>query len=471
MENTQIRENKMGVLPIGKLIISMSLPIMISMLVQALYNIVDSVFVSMVSQEALNAVSLAFPAQNLMIAFGTGTAVGINALVSRALGARDPKHANRVALNGVLIAACCYIIFLLFGLFGARAFFAFQTTNETVIQYGCDYLSIVCGLSFGLFGQLTFERLLTSTGKTVLTMISQGIGAIFNIIFDPIFIFVFKMGVAGAALATVLGQMIACVVAILFNVKKNHELQLSFRGFHPQWDIIRSICAIGIPSIIMIAVGSVMTFLYNIILFNYTAGGIYTQNVFGIYFKLNSFVFMPVFGMNNGLIPIIAYNYGAEKRSRMTQAIRLGVLFAAVIMAVGTLVFMVIPDKLLAIFISNASAEETAAMLSIGVPALRIISTHFILAAISIVMNASFQALGKGTYSMITSICRQLVILLPAAYALARIGMKVGNDSLVWISFPVAEIVSLIVTILLYIRLNRNVISKVGDDGVSARAA
>ena len=467
MEN-KLQENKMGVMPIGKLILSMSLPIMISMLVQALYNIVDSVFVSMVSQEALNAVSLAFPAQNLMIAFGTGTAVGINALVSRALGARDPEHANRVALNGVLIAAGCYALFLLFGIFGARAFFSFQTTNETVIANGCDYLSIVCGLSFGLFGQVTFERLLTSTGKTMLTMISQGVGAVFNIIFDPIFIFVFRMGVAGAALATVLGQMIACVIAILFNVNKNRELRLTFRGFHPQREIIRSICAIGVPSIIMIAVGSLMTFLYNIILFSSTTGGIYTQNVFGIYFKLNSFVFMPIFGMNNGLIPIIAFNYGAQRRGRMTQAIRLGVIFAVVIMAVGMLLFMLIPDRLLSIFISNASAEETAAMLSIGVPALQIIATHFILAAISIVMNAVFQALGKGTYSMITSICRQLVVLLPAAYALARIGMRIGNDNLVWFSFPIAEIVSLIVTLLLYTRLKRNLISKVGDDGVAA---
>ena len=471
MENTPVHENKMGVMPVGRLILSMSLPIMISMLAQALYNIVDSVFVSMLSQEALNAVSLAFPAQNLMIAFGTGTAVGINALVSRALGARDPEHANRVALNGVVIAACCYVLFLLLGLFCSRAFYAFQTTNETIIQYGCDYLSICCGLSFGLFGQLTFERLLTSTGKTVFTMISQGIGAIINIIFDPIFIFVFKMGVAGAALATVLGQMVACVVAIVFNVKKNHELRISFKGFHPEWDIIKNICSIGIPSIIMVAVGSVLTFLFNIILYNYTVGATYTQNVFGIYSKLNSFIFMPIFGMNSGLIPIIAYNYGAQRRSRLLKAIRLGVAYAIVITAVGTLIFWLLPRQLLRVFITNASPEEIQTMLSIGVPALRIISTHFVLAAVSIAMNAAFQGLGKGVYSMIPSICRQLVILLPVAYGLARIGMQTGNQNLVWYSFPIAEIASLIVTLLLFARLNRNLISRVGDDGLPVKTA
>ena len=463
MENQNLQENKMGVMPIGRLVVSMSLPIVISMLVQALYNIVDSIFVSMISQEALNAVSLAFPAQNLMIGFATGSAVGVNALVSRALGAKDPEHANRVAKNGVFIALCCYIIFLLFAIFGSRIFFRTQTTNPVIVEYGCEYLLIVCGLSFGIFGEIMLERLLTSTGKTIYTMICQGTGAIINIIFDPIFIFTFDMGIAGAALATVLGQFVACGLAFYFNFKKNHELKLSFKNFRPEMDIIRGICSIGVPSIIMVAVGSVMTFLFNIILFAFTSAGTYTQNVFGIYFKLNSFIFMPIFGMNNGIIPIIAYNYGAQKRSRMIQTMKVALVIAAALMALGTLIFCVIPGPLLGMFITNASAEEVSILMSIGKPALRIISSHFILAAICISFNAIFQALGKGTYAMVTSICRQLVILLPVAYVLARIGMNIGNDNLVWISFPIAEIASLIVTLIYYRRLNRKLISRVGD--------
>ena len=400
----------------------------------------------------------------------TGTAVGINALVSRALGAQDPEHANRVAMNGIFLAGCCYVLFLLFGIFGSRIFFSMQTQNENVIQYGVDYMTIVCGLSFGLFGQVTMERLLTSTGKTIYTMLSQLTGAIINIIFDPIFIFVFKMGVSGAALATVLGQIVACIMAIIFNVKKNRELRLNIREFHPDASIIRSICSIGVPSIIMVAVGSVMTFLFNIILFNFTSGGTYTQNVFGSYFKLNSFIFMPIFGMNNGIVPIIAYNYGAQKRSRMMQTMKVGMSAAAVIMAIGMLIFMLVPGPLLKIFIQNASAEEMTTLLSIGEPALRIISTHFIIAAICISFNAVFQALGKGTYAMITSFCRQLVVLLPVAYVLARIGQSIGNDNLVWISFPIAEIASLIASLIMFRRLKRNLISKVGDEGIPQAA-
>ena len=463
MQNQNLQENKMGVMPIGKLVVSMSLPIVISMLVQALYNIVDSIFVSMISQEALNAVSLAFPAQNLMIGFATGSAVGVNALVSRALGAKDPEYAKRVAKNGVFIALVCYIIFLIFGIFGSRLFFRTQTTNPVIVEYGCQYLLIVCGLSFGIFGEIMLERLLTSTGKTIYTMICQGVGAIINIIFDPIFIFVFDMGIAGAALATVLGQMIACGLAFYFNRKKNHELKLSFRKFRPEGDIIKGICSIGVPSIIMVAVGSVMTFLFNIILFAFTSAGTYTQNVFGIYFKLNSFIFMPIFGMNNGIVPIIAYNYGARKRSRMLQTMKVALIIAASLMTLGTLIFCLIPGPLLGMFITNANPEEVNILMSIGKTALRIISTHFVFAGICISFNAIFQALGKGTYAMITSICRQLVILLPAAYLLARIGMRVGNDNLVWISFPIAEVASLIVSLIFYQRLNRKLISKVDD--------
>ena len=468
MQNQGIQENKMGVMPIGKLVATMSLPIIISMLVQAFYNIVDSMFVSKIGPEALNAVSLAFPAQNLMIGFATGMGVGINSLVSRALGAQDREHANRVARNGIFIVACCYMLFLLFGLFGARIFFTAQTNNETVMQYGVDYLSIVCGASFGLFGQVTLERLLTSTGKTIYTMISQGVGAIINIIFDPVCIFLLDMGVAGAAVATVFGQIVACLLALYFNRKKNHELHITLRNFHPDFSIIKSICSIGIPSIIMVAIGSVMTFLFNIILFNYTSGGTYTQNIFGIYFKLNSLIFMPIFGLNNGVVPIIAYNFGAQKRDRMMKTTKVAILAAVAIMTVGTLLFMLIPGPLLKIFMQNVTAEEMNIMLSIGQPALRIISTPFIVAAVCISFNAVFQALGKGTYAMITSFCRQLVVLLPAAYVLARIGQNIGNDNLVWLSYPIAEIAALAATLVLYRRLYRDVISKVENRGIAA---
>ena len=466
MQNQTLKENKMGVMPIGRLVVTMSLPIIISMLVQALYNIIDSIFVGMISQEALNAVSLAFPAQNLMIAFATGSAVGVNALVSRALGAKDPEYANRVATNGIFISFCCYVIFLLFATFGARTFYATQTTNPTIIRYGCDYLLIVCGLSFGLFGQVMMERLLTSTGKTMYTMISQGVGAIFNIIFDPIFIFVFDMGVAGAALATVLGQILSCILAIIFNLKKNHELQLQLRIFRPEGDILKGICSIGVPSIIMVAVGSVMTFLFNIILYNFTTGGTYSQNVFGIYFKLNSLIFMPIFGLNNGIIPIIAYNYGAQQRSRMLKTMKLQIIIAVCMMTLGMGAFLAFPGALLRLFITNASAEEMRIMMQIGQPALRIICTHFVFAAISISFNSIFQALGKGLYAMIISIARQLAVLLPVAYILASIGMRVGNDNLVWLSFPIAEIVALLIGLYFFGRLNRKVISRVGDNGL-----
>lgn len=464
MEKQVVQENKMGVMPIGKLVVSMSLPIVISMLVQALYNIVDSYFVGMISTDAFNAVSLAFPAQNLMIAFATGSAVGVNALVSRALGAKDPERANKVALNGVFIALCCYVLFVLFALFGAKPFLRMQTTNETIINYGNSYLLVVCGLSFGIFGEVMFERLLTSTGKTVYSMISQLTGAIINIIFDPICIFVLDMGVTGAAAATVFGQIVACCVAYLLNRKKNDELHLHFKGFRPEGKIIGHICSIGVPSIIMVAVGSLMTFGYNIILYNYTSAGTYAQNVFGSYFKLNSFVFMPVFGINNGVVPIIAYNYGAQKRSRMEQTMKVSTLLAIALMALGTLLFMFFPTQLLGIFTTNARPDELEIINAIGGPALRIIATPFMLAAVTISFSAIFQALGKGVYAMMTSILRQLVVLLPAAYVLARIGQNIGDDKLVWLSFPIAETVALIASVYFFRKLYRNVIRKVGEE-------
>ena len=470
MEKQSLQENKMGVMPVGRLVVTMSLPVVISMLVQALYNVVDSMFVSMISQEALNAVSLAFPAQNLMIGFATGSAVGVNALVSRALGAKEPERANKVAMNGLFIALCCYVLFLLFAIFGARPFFAMQTTNATIIEYGCDYLLVVCGLSFGVFGAIMMERLLTSTGRTVYTMISQGVGAVVNIVFDPIFIFVFDMGVTGAALATVLGQVVSCCISLILNIKKNHDLKFSLRSFRPEGKILGSICAIGVPSIIMVAVGSVMTYLYNIILFNYTMAATYAQNVFGIYFKLNSLIFMPIFGMNNAVVPIIAYNYGAQRRGRMLSAIKVSIALAVALMAVGTLLFMAIPGSLLKIFMQNTTAEEVEILLAIGKPALRIMAIPFTSAAVCICLSSCFQALGKGMYALILSACRQLVVLLPAAYVLARIGLREGNDVLIWFSFPIAEVAALVISLLLFARIYKKIITRVSENGLEQTA-
>ena len=319
MQKAVPAENKMGVMPIPKLILNMSLPMIISMLVQALYNVVDSYFVARYAQDALTAVSLAFPAQNLMIGVATGTAVGVNALLSRALGEKKPELANQIAENGIFLALVGYAIFLLFGLFGVRAFFSTQTSVPQIIEYGVDYLSVICCFSFGLFGQIMFERLMQSTGRTIYTMFTQGTGAIINIILDPIFIFVFKQGAKGAAIATVIGQIIAFTLAVVLNHIKNDDLHLNLKAFRPNPGLIGRIYAIGVPSILMVAIGSVMTFLFNIILITYTRAAELSATVFGVYFKLNSFVFMPVFGLNNGVIPIIAYNYGARNRRRMME--------------------------------------------------------------------------------------------------------------------------------------------------------
>lgn len=451
------KENKMGVMPVGRLILNMSLPMILSMLVQALYNIVDSVYVSRVSEAALTAVSLSFPAQNLMIGLATGTGVGVNALLSRALGAKDSDRANRVAENGVFLALVGYAVFLIFGLFASRAFIAAQTSQPEIIQYGEDYLSVVCCLSFGLFGQVMFERLMQATGRTVYTMYTQGVGAIINIILDPIFIFNFGMGVKGAAIATVIGQIVAFILAAVINHHKNHDVKLRLREFRPSGEIIGHIYSIGFPSVIMMAIGSVMTFLMNKILILYTAGKETAATVFGVYFKLNSFVFMPVYGLNNGVIPIIGYNYGARNRLRMLQTVKYALLFAFGFMLVGTVVFLAFPNVLLNLF------DATEMMLVIGVPALRIIASIFIVAGVCIVLVSVFQALGYGIYSMLVSLARQLLVLLPAAWILARLGQSVGNDNLVWLSFPIAELVSLAVTLLLFGRLYRKVIRELPD--------
>ena len=456
-----MKENKLGVMPVNKLIWNMSLPIIASMLVQALYNIVDSIFVSQISEQALTAVSLAFPAQQLIISLASGTAVGINALLGHALGAGNRKRANDVACNGLFLAVVSSIVCLvLVGLF-SNAFFSSQTQVQEIIDMGNDYLRIVGCLSMGVFIQITFERLLQATGRSVLSMLTQGTGAIINIILDPIFIFVLDMGVAGAAWATVVGQICGALLAIYLNHAKNPDIHLNFRGFRPNLHIIGGIYAIGIPSVIMMAIGSVMTFLMNKILITYHAAKETAATVFGVYFKLNSFIFMPVFGLNNGSVSILAYNYGARKRLRMVETIKRVALYALAIMTAGTIIFQTVPQFLLRLF----NANDT--MIAVGVPALRIISLSFPIAAICIAMGGAFQATGRSVYSMVVSFVRQLIFLIPAAFVLALIGQNTGNSDLVWWSYPIAEIVSLAVTLLFYFRLNRTILSKLPDSALA----
>ncbi len=452
--SNKIEENKMGVMPVNKLLITMSLPMIISMLVQALYNVVDSIFVSYVSENALTAVSLAFSAQNLMIAFASGTAVGVNALLSKSLGEKNFDRANKAAENGLFLAFAEYLIFLLFGLFGSRFFYSVQTDVAEIVQGGTEYLTICLTCSFGIFGQIMTERLMQSTGRTIYTMFTQGLGAIINIILDPIMIFGLlgfpEMGVAGAAWATVIGQICAFILALILNAKYNKDIQLSIKGFKPDFKIIGKIFSVGVPSIIMMAIGSVMNFLFNKILLSFTATA---AAVFGVYFKLQSFIFMPVFGMNNGIIPIIAYNYGAQKRKRMLKAVKLGIVYAAMFMVTGLLLMQFFPEQLLSIF--NAQG----AMIDLGVPALRTISLCFVFAGVCIVIGSVFQALGRGTFSMIVSVARQLVVLVPAAYLLSL----TGNVNNVWWAFPIAEIMSLAMSLICFIYLYKTVIKKISD--------
>lgn len=435
----QKNENKMGVMPINKLLITMALPMVISMLVQALYNVVDSIFVAMINENALTAVSLAFPVQNLLIAVGSGVGVGINALLSRALGQKDQPRVNKVAMQGILLITICYFLFLVFSFTGVGLFMKAQTDIAQILEYGQTYLQICCAMSFGLFFQFTFERLLQSTGRTFYTMITQGAGAVINIILDPILIFGLlgmpKMGVAGAALATVLGQIIAAGLALFFNYKKNQDVTLKISCLRPDRRILCSILYIGIPSILMMAISSVMTFGLNKILIGFSSTAV---AVFGVYFKLQSFVFMPIFGLNNGMVPIVAYNYGAGKEARIHRTIRYAACYAVGIMCLGVILFQAIPGPLLHLF--SASNH----MLSMGIPALRIISIHFVFAGFSIIASSVCQALGMSVYSLIVSLIRQLIVLLPAAYLLSLS----GNVNAVWWAFPIAELVSVLLCIL-----------------------
>lgn len=451
--------NKLGTMPISKLIWNMSLPIIVSMLVQALYNIVDSVFVSRICEQALTAVSLAFPAQNLMIGLATGTAVGVNALMGRALGAGERERANHIATNGVFLAGVGFAICAILAAFFARMFFAAQTSIDYIVDNGATYLRICCCASLGLFAEIMFERLLQSTGRSILSMYTQGLGAIVNIILDPICIFVLNMGVAGAAVATVIGQFCGCALALYFNLKKNHDIRLHFKGFRPHWKIIGQIYAIGLPSVVMVAIGSVMTFCMNKILIAYHSAKETAATAFGIYFKLNSFIFMPLFGLNNGVVSIIAYNYGAQHRRRMTETIKRSTIYASCIMLLGMSIFLSIPGTLLKIF------DATDTLLAVGVPALRIISLSFCMAGASIALTSAFQALGKSLYSMIISIIRQLVFLVPLAYILARYGAGIGNDDLVWWSYPIAEIAALTVSLLFFRHMYETLIAKLPEHG------
>ena len=440
------QENKMGVMPVGKLLFTMSLPIMISMLVQALYNVVDSMFVARVSENALTALSMAFPIQNLMIAVSTGLGVGLNAVLSRALGAKDEKGVNRAATNGIMLLFICGLVFMLGGATIVRPYFEMQTDIAEIVESGVDYTTIVMLGSMGIFMQILFERLLQSTGRTLLTMVSQGAGAIANIILDPIFIFglfgVPKMGVAGAAYATILGQWIAAAIGLVMNIRKNPEVSISMKGFRPHGAPIRRILAIGIPSVVMQSIGSIMTFLMNQILIAFSATAV---AVFGVYFKLQSFFFMPLFGLNNATISIIAYNYGARKPQRITKTLKISCTAALCLMTVGLLVFQFFPDVLLGLF------NPSQAFLEIGRVALRTISWSFPIAAICIALGASFQALGNGIYSTIVSLCRQLVVLLPVAYLLSL----TGEVQRVWLAFPIAEVVSGTVTFICFTRIYR----------------
>lgn len=451
-------ENKMGVMPEGKLLLSVSLPMIISMLFQAMYNVVDSVFVSHYNTDGLTAVSTAFPIQNLMIGVFSGLGVGFNAFISKALGEKKFDRANDVARHGIFLESIGFLIFLVIGLFFAEPFMKSQTDNEAIIGYGVDYLRVCCCASFGIAMQMTFERMLQSTGRTMYSMITQITGAIINVILDPIMIFGYfgcpEMGVKGAALATVIGQCIAGVMALMFNLKKNDDLHISFKGFRLHGEIIGKILGVGVPSILMVAIGSVMTYFLNKILFGFSSMAV---AVFGVYFKVQSMTFMPVFGLNNGMIPIISYNYGARKPDRMIKTAKLGVMVGCGIMLFCLVLMQMFPAQILMIF------DATEDMLAMGVPALRIMSIAFIFAGFSVTCSGMFQAMGKGIYSMIVSLARQLIVLLPVALLLSRL---TGSVNGVWAAFPIAEVCSLVVSSVLLARLYNRIVKPLAAEQV-----
>ena len=456
-----LRENKMRVMPVGKLLFNMALPLVISMLVQALYNVVDSIYVAGYSESAVTALSLAFPIQNLQIGFSTGIAVGMNSLLSKSLGENNRERANRAAGNGIFLMVIAIALFMLFGFFGTETYYRMQPISEETALGGIAYTSICCIFTLGIFLEIMTERLLQASGKTIYTMFTQGTGAVINIILDPLFIFgsahygldflnIPAMGVAGAAVATVIGQWVAAILGVIFNLTKNKDIQFGLRYLVPQKNVIGKILTVGIPSIIMMGIGSVMNFGMNQIFLGFPEIGETASAVFGVYFKLQSFFLMPLFGINNASISIVAYNYGARLPKRITGTLKCAVGTALVVMFLGLAVFQLFPDALMGIF-STPGDAGTSHFVEIGISALRIVSFHFPMAAIGIALGASFQALGNGIYSTITSLCRQLIVLLPAAYLLSL----TGDVHAVWWSFPIAEVVSMIVTLIFFAPIYR----------------
>ena len=452
-DNTQ-KLNKMHTMPVGKLLFNMALPLAISMLVQAFYNVVDSIYVSQISESAVTSLSLAFPIQNLMIGCATGSAVGMNALFSKSLGEHNHEKANKTAGNGILASLAMAAMFVIFGVLGAEGYYAMQSDVPETISGGAAYVGICCVWCLGIFAEILGERLLQASGRTIYTLFTQGTGAILNILLDPVFIFgcaplgIAPMGIAGAAVATVTGQWVAAVLALCFNLTKNPDVQLAPKYLEFDWPIMKKIMTVGIPSIVMMAIGSVMNFGMNQIFLSFQEYGETAAGVFGIYFKLQSFVFMPLFGINNAAISIIAYNYGACQPKRITGTLKCSLTAAMTIMLLGTAAFQLIPDQLLGIF------HPSSTFLELGQSALRIVSLHFPMAAVGIALGASFQAMGAGIYSTITSLMRQIVVLLPAAFLLSLTG-DVHN---VWWAFPISEVISLLTTLFFYSRIYRNLI-------------
>ena len=441
----------MGVMPVGKLLINMAVPMILSMLVQALYNVVDSIYVSRISEEAVTALGLAFPVQNVQIGYGVGIGVGVNSLLSKSLGEGNRERADQTAGNGIFLALVGVVVFILFGLFGSSPYYKMQSDVVQIVEGGALYTSICCICTAGVFFEILFERMLQATGRTLHTMVTQGVGAIVNIVLDPVFIFgvpalnIPAMGLAGAAIATVIGQWAAALLALIFNLRLNPDVHLSLKNILPRADVIKPILTVGVPSIIMNSVSSVMNFSMNQILLGFPGVGNTATGVFSIYYKLQSFFFMPLFGLNNATISIVAYNYGARNPQRIQKTLKLAVCAALCFMMAGLLAFQLIPQVLLSIF------ELSDTFVALGKTALRIISIHFPIAAVCIALGASFQALGNGIYSTITSLCRQMIALLPAAYLLSLS----GNVNAVWWAFPIAEVVSLIATLLFFTRIYR----------------